>query len=161
MLPMNHLMPSRAPIACLLALLVVTTAAASPKPPEMPATIDVAVAPTAVSAGESAHVTVQLEPIDGVQINRYPRITLKLAGRDGLAADAEVMVGNSAPPEPGKMDANYFDRVDPLNLEIVTDAGAPAGTHTLNGELTYFYCVKASGFCAPKKTSVAIPLQIH
>jgi len=134
---------------------------ASPKPPPVPAKIAVEVAPAAVVAGETSRVTVQLEPIAGVQINRYPLITLKLAGRTGLVHPVEAAVGNSSPPQPGKLDANYFERVDPLELELVTDGAAPQGKHKLTGELTYFYCVKASGFCAPKKTSIEIPLEIR
>jgi hypothetical protein len=145
----------------LLSAGALTACLAAPKPLATPAKIDVDVAPAQVTAGGSAQVTVRLEPIAGVQINRYPQITLKIPARDGLVGEGEVAVGSAAPPSPSKLDSNYFDTVDPLTLELRVDESAPRGKHSVAGELTYFYCVKASGFCAPKKTSVEIPLEIR
>ncbi len=136
-------------------------ALAAPKPPEVPARLSVSVAPSAVAPGDRARITVRLDPIDGVQINRYPQITLKVPARDGLVPATEIAVGNSAPPAPGTAETNYFDIVDPLEIDLQVEPSAPRGKHTLSAKLTYFYCVKASGFCAPKKTSVEIPLQVR
>ena len=136
-------------------------ALAAPKPPAVPAELNVTVAPTAVSPGDRARVTVRLDPIDGVQINRYPRITLKIPARDGLVPATETTVGNASPPTPGTVETNYFDTVDPLRLDLQVEPSAPRGKHKLSGNLTYFYCIKASGFCAPKKTSVEIPLNVR
>jgi hypothetical protein len=147
--------------AAVVASLTGSSAAGAPQPPETPADIQVEVAPVAVAAGESASVTVRLQPIEGVRINRYPRIRLRLEAADGISSAAETSVGNDSPPAPDKMEANYFDQVDPLSLDVVTLGGAPSGKHALSADLTYFYCVKASGFCAPKKTTVRIPLTIR
>jgi hypothetical protein len=136
-------------------------AGGAPKPPAMPAKIEVDVAPEEVAPGGRAQVTVKLEPIAGVRINRYPQITLKVAARDGLVRAGEVTVGNTTPPPPDKMSTNYFETVDPLKLDLDLDESAPPGSHKVAGQLIYYYCVKASGFCAPKKTSVEIPIEVR
>ena len=136
-------------------------ALAAPKPPAVPAELKVTVDPSEVAPGDSVRVTVRLAPIDGVQVNRYPQITLKVPARDGVVSATETTVGSSSPPAPGQLDANYFDTVDPLEFDLQVESSAPSGKHTLSGNLTYFYCVKASGFCAPKKTTVEIPLQVR
>ena len=46
-------------------------------------------------------------------------------------------------------------------LDLVLEADAEQGSHELTGELKYFYCVSASGFCAPKKVSVSVPIEIR
>jgi hypothetical protein len=57
---------------------------------------------------------------------------------------------------------NYFATVDPIELDLVVDAGAAPGAHQVEGKLTYFYCVTKGGyFCAPKRVSVAIPLRVR
>lgn len=158
---MCNLRQPRSWLAGLLSAGVLTACLAAPKPPANPAQIDVDVAPLQVAAGGRAQVTVRLEPIAGVQINRYPQITLKVPASEGLVAAGEAAVGSTAPPPPSMLDSNYFDTVDPLTLELLVDESAPHGKHSVAGQLTYFYCVKASGFCAPKKTSVEIPLEIR
>ncbi len=75
--------------------------------------------------------------------------------------EAEGSVGNDKAPPPGQMDANYFKTVDPVELTLSIDAAAPDGTHDIPAKLTYFYCVTASGFCAPKTVPVDITLRVE
>jgi len=136
-------------------------AAGSPEPPAVPALFDLRVRPEAVSPGGEATVSVTLEPAEGVKINRYPRIRLQVAAIDGMVGAAEGSVGNDKAPPPGKMDSNYFKKVDPVELTLTLDPAAPAGRHDIPAKLTYFYCVAASGFCAPKTVAVEIPLRVE
>jgi hypothetical protein len=135
--------------------------ASSPKVPKEPAKVRVAVAPDAVEPGQAASVTVRIEPIDGVKINRYPRIKLKVPARDGINAEAYVEIGNESPPPPETLKNNYFETVDPLELDVSVDSAAPAGRHDLEGKLTYYYCVTKSGFCAPARVPVTIPVAVR
>jgi hypothetical protein len=71
-------------------------------------------------------------------------------------------LGNAAPPPPDNLDANYFHGgVDPLKLSLHLDAAAPKGRHEIPAKLSYFYCVAASGYCAPAKTDVTIPITVQ
>jgi len=135
--------------------------AAPPKPPKEPAKIKISVSPDAVSRGGQTEVTLVLHPVEGVKINRYPQIKLEVPEQAGLVAQAEVAVGNAAPPAPDQKESNYYDTVDPVRLNLQLDASAPTGRHAVSGRLTYYYCVAASGFCAPKRVPVEIPVEIR
>ncbi len=137
-----------------------TPAAPPAKPPKEPAKIQVNVEPATVSAGEEATVTVRLNPIDGVKINRYPRIKLQLPSVGGIVAASKAEFGSDKPPAPNELDKNYFTSVEPLDLSIQLDGAAPGGNHELEGKVTYNYCVLASGFCSrfsgPFKILIAV-----
>ena len=58
--------------------------------------------------------------------------------------------------------ANYYGAsVDPVVFDLTLDAGAAPGAHAIPAQLKYYYCVKKSGFCAPKKTAIEIPVTIR
>lgn len=136
--------------------------APAPKsPPKEPARIEIAVSPDASSPGTDAKVTLRLNPADGIKINKYPKIKLKVPGQQGLVQPGEAAIGNADPPPPDKMETNYYKTVDPVELTLHVDSKAAAGRHEVPGQLSYFYCVAASGFCAPAKVSVAIPLTVR
>ena len=130
------------------------------KPPKMPAILDIAVAPDTVVAGEHARVTLKIKPIEGVKINRYPMIKLKVPAQEGLVLAAQAEIGNSSPPPPDQLDANYYKTVDSLELDLPLEAGISSGKHEIEANLTYFYCVSKSGFCAPARVAVTIPLAV-
>jgi len=95
-------------------------------------------------------------------LNKYPKIKLQVPAVDGLVAAAEQSLGNPAPPPADQLDKNYFHgNVDPLKVTLHLDAQAAKGRHDLHAKLSYFYCVTASGYCAPAKTEVTIPLTVR
>jgi hypothetical protein len=150
------------PVLGLLALALPAAAVAGPvKPPAVPAKIQIAVSPEGVAPGGQASVTVQLRPIDGIKINRYPKIKLEVPEQPLLGSSSELQIGNDAPPPPESADDNYFDEVDPLELSLEIDDDATAGEHEVEGKLTYYYCVIASGFCAPARVQVKIPVVVR
>jgi len=159
----NHRIPALAAVVAFLALGGPVALAGGDEPPANPATVNVAVAPDAVAPGASVEVTVQLVPGPGIKINRYPKISLKIPALDGVVAEADGAVGNERPPSVDEMEAgkNYFKTVDPLRLSLQVDPAASAGGHVVPAKLKYFYCVAASGFCAPKKVDVEIPLNVR
>jgi len=160
---MNNLSSWKCRLAAAAALMACALAAAGEpaKPPAEPAKIEISVTPKIVPAGGSAEATLRLTPIEGVTINRYPKITLTIAAQEGLVGGAESAIGNDAPPPPEQSGGNYFDKVDPLRIEIAVDSSAKPGLHDIEAKLKYFYCVKKSGFCAPKKATVKIPLTVR
>jgi len=130
-------------------------------PPKEPARIEIAVSPDSVSPGESAEVTLRLTPKTGIQVNRYPKIKLTVPEQDGLNGEAEVSMGDDAPPPPDHEGGNYFDEIDPVKLQIDLAPGAKSGEREFEGRLVYFYCVKKSGFCAPARVNVKIPVKVQ
>jgi hypothetical protein len=135
--------------------------AGSVEPPAVPASFEIQVDPASVTPGSQTRVSVRLSPADGVKINRYPRIRLAVEAQDGLVGAAEGSVGNDKAPPPGQMESNYFKHVDPVELTLTIDPAATRGTHEIPAKLTYFYCVAASGFCAPKTVPVEIALAVE
>jgi hypothetical protein len=145
-----------------LVLAASTYLAAQPaKPPKEPAKLDIKVTPGTVEAGADATVTLKIVPIEGVKINRYPKIKLQVPAQAGLVGEARVEIGDAKPPPPEKMSTNYYKTVDPLELRLTLDDAATSGKHELDAKLTYFYCVSASGFCAPARLSIKIPVAVR
>jgi hypothetical protein len=152
--------PSRLLSLILAAGLCASALAAPVKPPKNPAKIAIAVAPEAVAAGGQAEVTLSIAPIEGVKVNRYPQIKLKVAAVEGLVAEAEVKIGDTKPPPAGKK-SNYWEKVDPVKLTLAVDEAATSGDHEIDAKLTYFFCLPASGFCAPARVPVKIPVSVE
>ena len=161
---MSNLIRFLGPVSTLVAFAVCSVAVAAPpadKPPKEPARIQISVAPEQVQAGGQAEVTLQLTAKSGIRINRYPKISLTVPEQDGVAAEAEVSIGNDGPPPADDAEANYYDTVDPLRLQLELDPGVKPGDHEFDAKLVYFYCVKKSGFCAPKRLQVKIPVSVR
>ncbi len=138
--------------------------ASDPAPPKEPATIDISVEPRPVAPGQAARVRLQLQPVEGVKINRYPKIKLEVPAQEGLvASDVRAEIGSDQPPAPEALESgkNYFKTVDPLELELSVASGATSGKHEVDAKLTYFYCVTKSGFCAPARIPIKIPVAVR
>jgi hypothetical protein len=149
-------------VPALVALSSVGFLAAQPaRPPKEPAKLEISVAPDALEAGGLATITVRLHPKDGIKINRYPKIKLEVSETPGLVHEAKVEMGDAKPPPPEKMSTNYYKEVDPVELELRLDAEAPSGSHEVDAKLTYYYCVAASGFCAPARVPIKIPVDVR
>ena len=140
---------------------IVLAAAPGAAPGGEPASFRILVEPTPAAAGSEAKVTLQLVPNAGIKINKYPKIKLAVAEQAGLVASTEGSVGAAAPPPPEDLESNYFKTIDPVSLSLKLDAKAAKGKHEIPARLTYFYCVAASGYCAPARVSVKIPVEVR
>ncbi len=123
--------------------------------------VSVGVAPPTVAAGSEAEVTLTLTVNPGFKLNRYPKVKLVVPAVDGLVAAGEVTSGSDAPPPPDKLETNYFKSVDPLRLRLSVASSAPKGRHDVDAKLSYFYCVAASGYCAPARIPLKIPITVR
>ncbi len=106
----------------------------------------------AVEAGASGEVVVSLDVIDGYVINRIPSMQLKLQDVEGLTHDAANLV--ASPDDPKSTDEYYVD-VPVFNVEV---EAAVAGDYEVPGELVYFFCSKADGFCSRQIIDVVVPV---
>lgn len=151
-------------LGCVTALLVAGTVVAAVPPtagdrPD-PARLQFDVSPSPASPGGELAVRLTLIPAKGIKINKYPKIKLQIPAQDGIAAPSEGSLGATAAPPPDKLDDNYFKSIDPLEVKVTLDAGAKPGAREIEGKVTYFYCVAASGYCAPAKVAVKIPVTV-
>jgi hypothetical protein len=129
---------------------------------ESPVKVDVAVTPAAVGAGSDASVVVSISPNAGIKMNKYPKIKLKVPAVEGLTDGGEQSLGNSGPPPADQMETNYFKGgVDPLKIVLRVAPQAAKGRHDVPAQLSYFYCVAASGYCAPAKAELKIPVTVR
>jgi len=155
-------MKTLAAVSILSVLALASVAWAAPEAPDSPVTVTVSVAPGSVTAGGDATATVSLVPKPGIKLNKYPKIKIQIPASEGLVAAAEASIGNAAPPAADKLDANYFHgTVDPLKVSFRVDTTATQGPHEVPAKLSYFYCVAASGYCAPAKVAVSIPVTVR
>jgi hypothetical protein len=144
-----------------MVMLGLGTVMAADGPPAEPAKIEIEVAPKAVEPGGAAQVTLRIVPKDGVKINRYPKIKLTVPEVEGVVQSAEATLGNPKPPPIDNPESNYFKAPEPLELELQVDPSASSGRKKIEGHVKYFYCVAASGFCAPAKANVKIPVTVR
>ncbi len=108
--------------------------------------------------GQELEVRVAVAPPEGITLNRYPGITLKIDKAPGVALrDKEAFVGVRKPlDDPAEFP---FKSIDPLKLYATPASGVGSRT-TLEGTLKFFYCVKKSGYCAPGEMKVKVPVKI-
>jgi hypothetical protein len=79
----------------------------------------------------------------------------------GLVSGAETSLGSDAPPPPDRLETNYFTSLEPLRLRLDVQPSAAPGRHDVDAKLSYFYCVAASGYCAPGRIPIKIPLLVR
>lgn len=136
-------------------------AAGAEKPAGDPARLVITVTPPAVEAGHVVEVSVRVEPNPGIKVNRYPKMRLQIPARDGLVPEVEASVGAAAMPSLEKPEANYYKTVDPVTVKVSLDPKAAKGKHAVPAKFTYFYCVAASGYCAPERAAISIPVTVR
>jgi len=147
-------------LALVAGVLVPAGAMAEVRAPEDPAKIQVQVSPEAVGPGDEVEVTVKVTPDSGIKINRYPKVSLKVAEVEGLVEAAETFVGDKTAPPPDKMKGNYFKTVDPLVLTLSVSDDAEPGEHKITAKLKYTFCLKSDA-CFMKRETVRIPVTVR
>ena len=112
-------------------------------------------------AGRPGEVAVTFRGSDpDVRINQAP--APRLAFEDG----APLVVDKVPAPAKGAHvdasdEAKYLDTSLPVAFPVSLASGAPRGTHSVRGTVTYFYCSKREGWCrkgtAPIEVAVKVP----
>ena len=78
------------------------------------------------------------------------RMNLNNYGGKGWGVAPQVWLDDV--PEPG---------FGPWDVRVAKLKEAAKGRHDVVGKLSYFYCVAASGYCAPAKVDVTIPVTVR
>ena len=118
----------------------------------MPQVMEAKYSDDAVEAGAVSEVIVSFDVLDGYAINRVPPIQLKLQPVGGLTHDA---ANRESPPEDPKSTDDYYVDVPAFNVAV---KAAVAGDYEIPGELVYFFCSKADGFCSRQIVDVVVPV---
>ena len=105
-----------------------------------------------VIAGQAGQVAVSLDVRDGYLINHTPPMQLNLEPVNGLTLSETRMVSPSLDPD--STDVYYVNVPD---FTIGVQAARP-GAYEVPGELVYFFCSKADGFCARQTLDVNVPV---
>ena len=70
-------------------------------------------------------------------------------------------MGNPKPPPVEDPESNYFKKPEPVELELTLSSDAPSGPQKIEGKIKYFYCVVSSGYCAPARAELTIPVNVR
>ena len=105
-----------------------------------------------IRTGEAAQVDVALEVREGYLINHTPPMQLKLEPVSGLSFTESTLTSPAL--DPASKDV-YYVNVPDFRIGVTA---ANSGTYTVPGELVYFFCSKADGFCARQTLDVAVPV---
>jgi len=141
--------------ACLAASLTSLVAAV----PDVDLKIEVALAPGAVKAGSKSEAVVTLTPPSGIHVNQYPpiRLTLESAPPVIFEPDSYKLGLDAMPDNPEK---NPFKTIDPIKVRFRVAPHASDAKIAVKGKLKFFYCVAASGYCAPGTKDVAFTVPV-
>jgi hypothetical protein len=132
-----------------------------PGPAADPVRVKVSVRPEAVAPGGRFVATFELLPAAGIKVTRYPKVSIEVPAQEGVAAPASKAIGSDRPPDENALDSNYFEKLEPIPLDIEVDRSAPRGRRELAARLRYAYCVAASGTCVPVRKEVRFPITVR
>jgi hypothetical protein len=117
------------------------------------------VSPATPGTNGSPKVELRFEPIEGVKINRYPKIKVHIPLQDGVPHASDAFIGDDYPPAGDQPLAatNYFKEEPTVSLPLPLSPDVAAGTHEFIGKTSFSYCVPASNFCKLYKGVFKIP----
>lgn len=118
----------------------------------LPQVVTAEYASSEVDAGQESEVRVVLNVREGYLINHTPPMQLKLQPVSGLALSETSLTSPALDPESTDV---YYVNVPDFTIGVTAQH---SGTFTVSGELVYFFCSKADGFCARQTLDVAVPV---
>ena len=120
---------------------------------QLPDVIDAEYSGEDVVVGQNGEIVVSLNVMDGYKINHNPPMQLKLESVSGVTLAETNFV--SPPLDTDDPLDVYYDDVPNFNVGVIA---ARAGTYEVPGELVYFFCSMADGFCARHTLDVKVPI---
>src|SRR5688572_3407515 len=108
-----------------------------------------------VTSGGEGKLHIDLLVKDGFKVAKRPAPKLQINPH----AQFGVVVGGFSESVAGK-DADYFGGFKPLQLVIAPVKTIPAGKHSLEGKLTYFYCSDIDKYCSRSVEALTIPVEV-
>ena len=121
-------------------------------PGALPQVVQAEYSSTGIQVGQEAEVRVALDVRDGYLINHTPPMQLKLEPVSGLSFAESTLTSPALDPESTDV---YYVNVPEFRIGVTA---ARPGRYTVPGELVYFFCSTADGFCARQTLDVAVPV---
>jgi len=122
---------------------------------ELPQIIEPEYSQASLTAGTPGVVQVDMDVRDGFKINRIPQMQLNLEAVDGLTlAETRLL----SPSEDPKTTDTYYVDVPGFTVDV---EAARAGSYEIPGELVYFFCNTADGYCSRQIVDVSIPVRVR
>jgi hypothetical protein len=108
-----------------------------------------------VTSGAEGKLQIELLVKEGFKVAKRPAPKLQVNPH----AQFDVAVGGFTESVASK-DADYFGGFKPLQLMIVPAKTIPAGKHSLEAKLTYFYCSDIDKYCSRSVEALTIPVEV-
>jgi hypothetical protein len=108
-----------------------------------------------VASGVEGKLQIELLVKEGFKVAKRPAPKLQVNPH----AQFDVAVGGFTESVASK-DADYFGGFKPLQLMIVPAKTIPAGRHSLEAKLTYFYCSDIDKYCSRSVEALTIPVEV-
>ncbi len=105
-----------------------------------------------MAAGRPGEVVLSLDVREGYLINHTPPMQLKLDTVAGLTLNQTEFVSDALDPDSTDV---YYVNVPDFRIGVTADR---AGAYEVPGELVYFFCSIADGFCARQTLDVSLPV---
>jgi hypothetical protein len=108
-----------------------------------------------IKAGGKGEVRVAFKALQGYAINHTPPIGLKLTAIPELKLDkVDFTTATSDPKSPDE----YYVDLPTLSVPLTA---SKAGRYEIPGQLVYYFCSKADGFCSRQTLGVKIPITVE
>lgn len=120
---------------------------------ELPQIIEPEYSGGVLAAGNSGFVEVTMEVRDGFLINRIPQMQLNLQPVDGVTLAQTRLL---SPEDDPKSTDTYYAEVPGFTVNL---RATRPGSYVIPGELVYFFCNKADGYCSRQTVEVRIPIR--
>ena len=111
----------------------------------------VSIKQNSLRAGAAGKISILLTPRRGIHINLVPPVQVKF--------DSSDAVDSFGAPEIPKRDTT-LNTSKPIVVPVTLRKTAKAGSLTLKGSVTYFYCSETEGWCSKFKQPVEFTVKI-
>lgn len=105
-----------------------------------------------LNPGASGQIVISIKPNKGIHVTTDPPFLFTL--------DSLKEYFSLGQPDFAKNEKGYVDAKKPIRHELSVAKNTPAGSYTLKGVFTYFYCSDAEGWCSRFRHPVELTVNV-
>ncbi len=113
--------------------------------------VTITLKPNEIKSGGNAQLIVTFKPQKGIYINLDPPIEIRLEKDYATIGKIEI---------PKTKDGDYLNTQKPVKQNFKLKKNLQTGTYILKGQLVYFYCSDAEGWCSRFKQPIQLNISI-
>jgi hypothetical protein len=115
--------------------------------------------PREVRPGDSGFIKVEIEPAKGIKLTKYPQTSVTLSGDEEIIFEKNVLkLGQEKLPKDIKK--NFLEKIDLLEFKFKVEETVEKSMLNVKANISYFYCVSRSGFCAPGTKNIEFQIPV-